>query len=102
MVSLRAHKCDRFQFLQSWSSEEGHMRRRDFIAGTAASAALGFAQPLSAQTETRSPVIKRIAMFHPSEPSEGLSINGRRAYKAFFGALNNLGYNEGQNLIVER
>ena len=59
------------------------MRRREFITGTAATAAMGFAQPIFAQTETRSPVIKRIAMFHPSEPPEGLSINDRPAYKAF-------------------
>jgi putative ABC transport system substrate-binding protein len=78
------------------------MRRREFIKGTAATVAMGFAQPIFAQTETRLPVIKRIAMFHPSEPPEGLSINGRPAYKAFFGELNKLGYNEGQNLIVER
>ena len=78
------------------------MRRREFITGTAATAAMGFAQPIFAQTETRLPVIKRIAMFHPSEPPEGLSINGRPAYKAFFGGLNRLGYNEGQNLILER
>ena len=78
------------------------MRRREFITGTAATAAMGFAQPIFAQTETRLPVIKRIAMFHPSEPPEGLSINGRRAYKAFFGELDKLGYNEGQNLILER
>jgi putative ABC transport system substrate-binding protein len=78
------------------------MRRREFIAGAAATVATGFAQPISAQTETRSPVIKRIAMFHPSEPPERLSVNGRPAYKAFFGELDKLGYNEGQNLIVER
>ncbi|MBR0799276.1 ABC transporter substrate-binding protein [Bradyrhizobium jicamae] len=78
------------------------MRRREFITGTAATAAMGFARPTFAQTETRLPAIKRIAMVHPSEPPEGLSINGRPAYKAFFGELNKLGYNEGQNLILER
>jgi putative ABC transport system substrate-binding protein len=78
------------------------MRRREFITGTAATAAVGFAQPIFAQANPRPTSIKRIAIFHPSEPPEGLSINGRRAYKAFFGELNELGYNEGQNLTVER
>lgn len=74
------------------------MRRREFITGTVATAALGLAKPICAGTRT----IKRIAFFHPTEPPEGLTINGRRSYKAFFGELNRLGYIEGQNLIVER
>ena len=78
------------------------MRRREFITGTAATAAMGFAQPIFARANARPTSIKRIAIFHPSEPPEGLSINGRRAYKVFFGKLNELGYNEGQNLTVER
>jgi putative tryptophan/tyrosine transport system substrate-binding protein len=64
-------------------------------------AAMGFAQPVFAES---TPVlgVKRIAVFHPSEPPEGISINGRRGFKAFFGELIKLGYNEGPNLIVER
>ena len=31
-----------------------------------------------------------------------MTINGRRAYTAYFGELNRLGYAEGRNLIVER
>src|ERR1700742_161013 len=73
------------------------MRRREFIAGTVATAASGFAQSIRAQTNT-----KRIAIFHPTEPPEGLTIKGRRAYKVYFGELDRLGYIEGQNLIVER
>lgn len=78
------------------------MRRREFIAGTCAAAAIGFAQPSCAQTNGSVLVTKRIAIFHPTEPPAGLTINGRRAYKTYFGELNRLGYIEGQNLIVER
>jgi ABC transporter substrate binding protein len=78
------------------------MRRREFIAGAATTAALSFAWSASAQTNARSPGVKRLAMFHPTEPPEGLTPSGRRAYKAYFGELNRLGYIEGQNLIVER
>src|SRR6478735_7145993 len=77
------------------------MQRREFIAGTAA-AAMGFPQQICGQTNGSSLVAKRIAIFHPTEPPAGLTINGRRAYKTYFGELNRLGYVEGQNLIVER
>ena len=76
------------------------MRRREFIAGTAATAALSFAWPARAQTNNRSPRVQRLAIFHPSEPPEGMTSNGR--YKAYFDELNRLGFIEGQNLIVER
>jgi putative ABC transport system substrate-binding protein len=78
------------------------MRRREFIAATAATAAVGFARPIHAQNDIKSPDTKRIAVFHPSEPPEGLTVNGRRGYKAYFGELRRLGYIEGQNLVVER
>ena len=54
------------------------MRRREFIAGTAATAALSFAWPARAQTNPRSPGVKRLAIFHPSEPPEGMASKGRR------------------------
>lgn len=76
------------------------MRRREFIARTAAMAALSYAWPAFAQTNLRSPGAKRLAIFHPSEPPEGLASNGR--YKAYFDELSRLGFVEGQNLIVER
>ena len=78
------------------------MRRREFIAGTAATAALSFAWPACAQTNARSPGAKRLAIFHSTRPPEALTPNGAPAYKAFFEELNRLGYIEGQNLIVER
>jgi ABC-type uncharacterized transport system substrate-binding protein len=78
------------------------MRRREFIAGTAATAAQSFAWPACAQTNARSPGAKRLAIFHSTRPPEALTPNGAPAYKVFFEELNRLGYIEGQNLIVER
>ena len=79
------------------------MRRREFIAGTAATAALSFAWPACAQTNARSPGVKRLAIFHPVRPPEQLTPKGGyRPYKVYFEELNRLGYIEGQNLIVER
>src|SRR6516162_5999747 len=79
----------------------GHMRRRQFIAGTAATAAMGLAQPICAQTNAR-PGVKRIAIFHPTDPPEQITSNANRVYKAYFDELKKHGYIEGQNLIVER
>jgi hypothetical protein len=78
------------------------MRRREFIAGTAATAALSFACPAGALTNPRSPGVKRLAIFHPSELPEGMTSNGRLTYKVYVDELNRLGFIEGQNLIVER
>jgi putative ABC transport system substrate-binding protein len=79
------------------------MRRREFIAGTAATAATGFARPTYAQTNARSTGVKRLAIFHPVRPPEQLTPKGGyRPYKVYFDELNRLGYIEGQNLIVER
>jgi putative ABC transport system substrate-binding protein len=72
------------------------MRRREFIAGTAA-LGFSFASRTHAQTSDRPAVTKRIAIFYPSElPKES------RAAKAYFDELNKLGFVEGRNLIVER
>jgi len=79
------------------------MRRREFIAATAATAAMGFAQPTWAETNARSTGAKRLAIFHPTRPPEQLTPEGGyRLYKIYFEELNRLGYIEGQNLIVER
>lgn len=77
------------------------MRRREFIAGTAATALAGFAQPTCAQTSAR-PGVKRLAIFHPTDPPEEITSNANRVYKAYFDELKKHGYSEGQNLIVER
>ena len=77
------------------------MRRREFIAGTAATALAGFAQPTCAQTSAR-PGVKRLAIFHPTDPPEEITSNTNRVYKAYFDELKKHGYIEGQNLIVER
>src|SRR5215470_9796605 len=79
----------------------GHMRRREFIAGTAATALAGFAQPTCAQTSAR-PGVRRLAIFHPTDPPEEITSNANRVYKAYFDELKKHGYTEGQNLIVER
>src|SRR5262249_3248670 len=76
--------------------EGEHMRRREFIAGTA-TIAFSFASWAHVQASARSPVAKRIAIFYPSELREQ-----SRAVKAYFDELSKLGFVEGQNLIVER
>ena len=76
------------------------MRRREFIAGSAVTAVISFAGPVCAQT--RSSVVNRMAIVDPAIRAEDLTINGHAGLKAYFGALNSLGYIEGQNLTVER
>ncbi len=79
------------------------MRRRDFMAGSAATAAVGVAGwPVCAEINAGSPVPKRIALVHPNLPPEQLTSSGRRGFKAYFQELDRLGYIEGKNLIVER
>ena len=73
------------------------MRRREFIAGTAATAAMGFAQPIWAETNARSTGVKRLAISHHARPPEQLTpTGGVRAFKAYFEELKRLGYIEGQ------
>ena len=48
------------------------MRRREFITGTAATAAVGLAQPTNAQSTGS----KRLAILHPVRPPEQLTQNG--------------------------
>src|SRR5262245_6160992 len=79
------------------------MRRRQFIAGTAATGAMRFAQPTWAETNARATGAKRLVLFHSTRPPEELTPNGGfRPYEIYFEELNRLGYIEGQNLIVER
>src|SRR5258705_13186823 len=80
----------------------GHMRRREFIAGTATTAGLSFAWPARAQTNPRPPGVKRLAIFHPSEPPGGMTSKGRLTFKAYFDERNRLTFIKGENLIVER
>ena len=75
------------------------MRRRDFIAGMAGSAA---AWPLTARAQ-RPATPRRIAIFHPAIPTALLTeAGGGSAWRAFFRELRRLGYIEGENLIIER
>ena len=79
------------------------MQRRDFMAGSAATAALGVAGwPVYAEIDARSPVPKRVALVNPSLPLDQMTSSGRRTFKAYFQELDRLGYIEGKNLVVER
>jgi putative tryptophan/tyrosine transport system substrate-binding protein len=74
------------------------MKRRAFITLLGGAAA---AWPLTtrAQRETR----RRIAIFHPAIPATLLTeTGGGSAWRAFFTELRQLGYVEGDNLIIER
>jgi putative ABC transport system substrate-binding protein len=64
------------------------MQRLEFIAGTAATTAMGFAQPIWAETSARSTGVKRIAIFYPIE----IDVTGAR--KAYFAELKRLGYSK--------
>ena len=73
--------------------------RRSFVGGLAGAAVVG---PRGAwgQQGVR---VRRIAIFHPAIPTTLLTESGGgSAWRAFFGELRRLGYNEGQNLIIER
>lgn len=73
------------------------MRRRTFVAmlgGAAAWPAVTHAQ----QTQR----MKRIAIVHPTEKREDMTIHGRRTFKAYFEELDRLGYIEGRNVVIER
>lgn len=76
------------------------MRRRDFMASSAATAALGLAGwPVCAEIDARSPIPKRIAIVYPSQTPEQLT--GEAPHRAYFQELSRLGFIEGKNLIVE-
>ena len=76
------------------------MRRRDFMAGSVATAALGVAGwPVYAEINAGSPVPKRIALFHPNLSRDQWTSQERT--KAYFQELDRLGYIEGKNLVVE-
>ena len=73
------------------------MMRREFIGGMLLTTAMGRAH---AQEKAK---VYRLAMVHTSLPVSDLSETGNRPdYRAFFRRLRQLGYVEGQNLMVER
>ena len=77
------------------------MRRRDFMAGSVATAAFGVAGwPVYAEINAGSPVPKRIAVVHPFLRRDQMTSVVR--LKAYFQELDRLGYIEGKNLVVER
>ena len=74
------------------------MRRREFIALICAVSML----PRAARSQ-HSTKVYRIAIVHPSHPIAELSEASRfRYYRDFFGELRQLGYVEGNNLVIER
>jgi putative ABC transport system substrate-binding protein len=73
------------------------MKRRTFIAGSAI--LLAASSILRAQGTKP---IKRLAMLRPDGPVSFMTPDGAPQYRAFFEELGNLGYAEGQNLIVFR
>jgi hypothetical protein len=72
------------------------MRRRDFVGGIVG-LVVSHTAPSAAQSKAR-----RIAIFHPSEAPERMTVNGHKTFIAFFSELQQQGYIEGSNLIVER
>jgi putative ABC transport system substrate-binding protein len=74
------------------------MRRRGFIQ------LLGGAVAWPVIAHSQQPATRpRIAIFHPAIPVALLTeAGGGSAWRAFFAELRRLGYNEGQNLIIER
>lgn len=79
------------------------MRRREFIAGTATTAALSFAWTAGAQTNLLQSGSKRLAIFHSIRPPEQLTPKGGvRLFEVYFEELSRAGYIEGRNLTVER
>jgi putative tryptophan/tyrosine transport system substrate-binding protein len=75
------------------------MKRRRFIALVGGTAA---AWPLAARAQ-KSATQQRIAIFHPAIPTTLLTeTGGGSAWRAFFSELRRLGYDEGDNLIIER
>jgi putative ABC transport system substrate-binding protein len=79
------------------------MRRRDFIVGIAAIGAVNFSISAWTQNEARRHGIKRIAIVHPSDRPEDMTIDSpRRSFKTYFQELKRLGYIEGKNLLVDR
>ncbi len=76
------------------------MRRRDLLAGLL----LATVVPRRGKAQAQPPgKAYRIAIVHPSHPIAVLSETGGLAhFRAFFEELRRLGYEEGQNLAVER
>ena len=73
------------------------MRRRDFIAGAVAASAIRRAQAQQKAT------VFRIGVVSPSDPVADMSETGSwPRWRAFFLRLRELGYVEGQNLVVKR
>jgi ABC-type uncharacterized transport system substrate-binding protein len=74
-------------------------KRREIIMLLGGAAA---AWPVAAQAQQAAKQ-QRIAIFHPAIPTSHLTeTGGGTAWRAFFAELRRLGYDEGDNLIIER
>ena len=74
------------------------MKRREFIG-----LACGVSVLASRAAWAVGPKVYRLAILHPSHPVSELTENSRiKYYRAFFHELRQLGYIEGNNLLVER
>jgi putative ABC transport system substrate-binding protein len=78
------------------------MKRREFI-GLACGASVQAATTSRASWAVEPNKVYRLAFLHPSHPVSELTENSRfRYYREFFHELRQLGYIEGNNLVVER
>jgi putative ABC transport system substrate-binding protein len=78
------------------------MRRREFI-GLACGVSVLAAATSRAASAVEPRKVYRLAILHPSHPVSELSENSRiKYYREFFHELRQLGYIEGDNLLIER
>ena len=80
------------------------MRRRDFIMAFVSAAAVSATRAIGRAQAQQEAKAYRIAFVSPSEPVGHMN-EGRKedpGYNAFFHRLRELGYIEGQNLVIER
>jgi putative tryptophan/tyrosine transport system substrate-binding protein len=76
------------------------MRRREFIAGTVATAV--FASATRHALAQQSAKMKRVAILHPATKPDDMRIGGDPNFSIIFEEMKRLGYVEGVNLIVDR
>jgi len=76
------------------------MRRREFITLLGGAA---ITWPLTARAQRPAGASNRLALLSPPEPNALMNEHGpNRYWRALLGHLRQLGYVEGQNLVIER
>lgn len=73
------------------------MKRRSFLAASAAAIAV----PQAAPGQQRS-AMRRLAVFNPAASAADMSATGSPRFRAFFEELRRLGHAEGRNMVVHR